>query len=60
MYPNDTNGAGKSTTLEMLVGLRKHDGGKINYWLDQYKAHIGVQLQSVLFFPGLSALENLK
>jgi ABC-2 type transport system ATP-binding protein len=54
------NGAGKSTTLEMLVGLRKHDGGKINYWLDQYKAHIGVQLQSVPFFPGLSALENLK
>ncbi|WP_108670509.1 ABC transporter ATP-binding protein [Peribacillus acanthi] len=54
------NGAGKSTTLEMLVGLRNADQGKIHYWLEKYKANIGVQLQSVPFFPGLSALENLK
>ena len=54
------NGAGKSTILEILIGLRKADNGKIIYWLDQYKAHIGVQLQAVPFFPGLSAEENLK
>lgn len=54
------NGSGKSTTLEMLVGLRKLDQGDVEYWLDAYKAHIGVQLQSVPFFPGLTALENLR
>lgn len=54
------NGAGKTTILEILIGLRKADEGEINYWLEKYKAHIGVQLQAVPFFPGLSARENLK
>ncbi len=54
------NGAGKSTTLEMLIGLRSSDEGTIHYWQDSFKAHIGVQLQSVPFFPGLTALENLQ
>ncbi|RSK29003.1 ABC transporter ATP-binding protein [Bacillus sp. HMF5848] len=54
------NGAGKSTTLEMLVGLRKPDKGEINYWQVQHKTHMGVQLQSVPFFPGLTTVENLQ
>lgn len=54
------NGAGKTTILEMLIGLRKTDNGKITYWLEKYKAHIGVQLQAVPFFPGLSVGENIK
>ncbi|MDZ5470574.1 ABC transporter ATP-binding protein [Bacillus sp. 31A1R] len=54
------NGSGKSTTLEMLVGLRKKDGGEVNYWIQNYKEQIGMQLQSVPFFPGLTALENIR
>ncbi|WP_075981110.1 ABC transporter ATP-binding protein [Bacillus massilinigeriensis] len=54
------NGAGKSTTLEIIVGLRKADSGELSYWRNSYKSLIGVQLQSVPFFPGLTALENLK
>ncbi|RUL47910.1 ABC transporter ATP-binding protein [Lysinibacillus antri] len=54
------NGAGKSTTLEMLVGLKKSEGGKIEYWNNHFKFQLGVQLQSVPFFPGLTTKENLK
>jgi len=54
------NGAGKSTTIEMVVGLRKADQGSIKFWDEKYKTQIGVQLQSVPFFPGLTALENLQ
>jgi len=53
------NGSGKSTMLDMLIGLRKPDSGTIQYWDQSFKGKIGVQLQSVPFFPGLSALENL-
>jgi len=53
------NGSGKSTVLEMLIGLRKPDSGTLHYWDRAFKGKIGVQLQSVPFFPGLSALENL-
>ncbi|MFE8703544.1 ABC transporter ATP-binding protein [Cytobacillus sp. FJAT-54145] len=54
------NGAGKTTTLEILVGLRSYDEGEVVHWSSSYKEHIGVQLQSVPFFPGLTALENLR
>ncbi|MFD2212425.1 ABC transporter ATP-binding protein [Metabacillus endolithicus] len=54
------NGAGKSTTIEMIVGLRKADQGNVRYWDEKYKTQIGVQFQSVPFFPGLTALENLQ
>jgi ABC-2 type transport system ATP-binding protein len=53
------NGAGKSTTLEMILGLRRQDEGSIDYWTENYKQEIGVQLQQTPFFPGLTAIENL-
>lgn len=54
------NGAGKSTCIELLIGLKGRDGGTIQYFLEDFKENIGVQLQSSSFFPGLSVSENLK
>lgn len=54
------NGAGKSTTLDLLLGLRRPDAGSIRYWSSQPQRYIGVQLQSTPFFPGFSALENMR
>ncbi len=55
-----TNGAGKSTTLAMLLGILPPDAGTITRWREDYKAHIGVQLQSTPFFEGYSTEENLR
>lgn len=54
------NGVGKSTTIAMLLGILPPDAGFISYWRDDYKEHIGAQLQSTPFFEGFSAKENLK
>ncbi|MBU5443720.1 ABC transporter ATP-binding protein [Paenibacillus sp. MSJ-34] len=54
------NGAGKSTTIDLLLGLRRADSGRISYWRKDYLAHVGVQLQSTSFFPGLSCYDNLR
>ncbi|GAB6927739.1 ABC transporter ATP-binding protein [Paenibacillus sp. JCM 10914] len=54
------NGAGKSTTLDLLLGLRKPDAGHVRYWTATPSQHIGLQLQSTPFFPGFTALENLR
>jgi len=54
------NGAGKSTTLDLILGLKKADAGTVRFWRDDPLGRIGVQLQQTPFFPGLSALENLK
>ena len=54
-----TNGAGKSTTMVMLLGILKPDGGQLAYWRSDFKNHIGVQLQSTPFFEGYSAAENI-
>lgn len=54
------NGAGKSTTLDLLLGLRRPDKGTVEYWCREPYRHIGVQLQSTPFFPGYSALENMR
>lgn len=55
-----TNGAGKSTTLSMLLGILTPDYGEIMRWRDDYRAHVGVQLQSTPFFEGYTAQENLQ
>lgn len=54
------NGAGKSTTISMLLGIEKADSGEIIYWRDDFTSHIGVQLQSTPFFEGYTTEENLK
>ncbi len=54
------NGAGKSTALAMLLGILPPDSGKITRWREDYKAHIGVQLQATPFFEGYTAEENLR
>jgi ABC-2 type transport system ATP-binding protein len=53
------NGAGKSTTLEMVLGLRQPDGGTVTFWTQDPKTQIGAQLQQTPFFRGLTALQNL-
>ncbi|GIO41149.1 ABC transporter ATP-binding protein [Paenibacillus apis] len=54
-----TNGAGKTTTLSMLLGILQPDSGHIKRWREDYRAHIGTQLQSTPFFEGYTAEENL-
>lgn len=54
-----TNGAGKTTTISMLLGIIKPDSGNVYYWRDDYKAHIGIQLQTTPFFEGYTTLENM-
>ncbi len=55
-----TNGAGKSTTMSMLLGILNPDGGSVTHWREDYRSHIGVQLQSTPFFEGYTAEENLE
>lgn len=55
-----SNGTGKSTTISMLFGILKPDAGTVSYWREDYKAHVGVQLQSTPFFEGYTAEENLR
>src|SRR5215472_13743670 len=54
------NGAGKSTTLEIILGLRAADGGSVEFWRDDPRREIGIQLQATPFFRGLTAAENLR
>lgn len=54
-----TNGAGKSTTLAMLLGMLQPDSGSIVTWREDFQAHVGVQLQATPFFEGYTAEENL-
>lgn len=54
------NGAGKTTTIEILTSLKEADSGNVSYWSEHYKSAMGIQLQAVPFFPGLTAAENLR
>jgi ABC-2 type transport system ATP-binding protein len=58
------NGVGKTTTLEMMEGLRKSDSGTIlvadvnvGEATRKVKSHIGVQLQSSSFFDHLKGVQ---
>ncbi len=56
------NGAGKSTTINMLVGLLKKDSGSVlydGYQNTNFKEKIGVVFQNNIFDELLSAEENL-
>lgn len=53
------NGAGKTTMLEMILGIRVPDSGKVNFWRQDFKHHLGAQLQSTPFFPGITVKDNL-
>lgn len=55
-----TNGAGKSTTLSMLLGILPPNHGTISHWRKDFKMHTGVQLQSTPFFESYTTEENLR
>ncbi|KXF72168.1 ABC transporter, partial [Enterococcus faecalis] len=55
------NGSGKTTLLEILCGLRKEDGGKMNVKIDkEYKSKLGVILQNNAFYDDAKVIELLK
>ncbi|MGG0823939.1 ABC transporter ATP-binding protein [Paenibacillus turicensis] len=54
-----TNGAGKSTTLAMLLGMLQPDSGSIKTWRADFHKYVGTQLQSTPFFEGYTVEENL-
>ncbi len=58
------NGAGKSTTINMLIGILQNDTGTIVYegnkTYEQYKNNIGVVFQNNIFDDMLTVEENMK
>lgn len=54
------NGAGKSTLIDVMLGIKKLDGGTVVRSSSLAKAAIGVQFQTPTFFPGLHVLDNVK
>lgn len=58
------NGAGKSTTINMLIGMLERDGGEIVYAGDQtftqFKEKIGVVFQNNILDNFLTVEENIK
>ena len=57
------NGAGKSTTINVILGLLKPDKGNVDYGafgsFDSFKQNIGVVFQNNVFDDALSVKENL-
>ena len=49
------NGVGKTTTVEIVLGMRKADSGSIQIKLSNSKKEIGAQLQNTPFFYNLTA-----
>jgi ABC-2 type transport system ATP-binding protein len=61
------NGAGKSTTLEIMMGLRKPDGGSvkvldmdISVASEEIKQKIGIQLQQTALYDRIKVREALE
>jgi ABC-2 type transport system ATP-binding protein len=53
------NGAGKTTTVEILEGYRKRDDGSVQVLGVDFRARIGIVLQSAAVYPLLSVREIL-
>ena len=61
------NGAGKSTTISIICGLLKRDGGEVkiedmdlDHRTDEVKTRLGVVFQSSALDQSLSVADNLK
>lgn len=61
------NGAGKSTTINIITSILKKDSGKIyldgydqDYYSDLVKSEIGIVFQNSVLDPLLSPIENLE
>lgn len=59
-----SNGSGKTTTLAIIMGVLKPDGGTFNWFenepLQSAKLKIGALIEVPYFYPYLSAEKNLK
>jgi ABC-2 type transport system ATP-binding protein len=61
------NGSGKTTTIRVLLGLVRADGGEVRLLdrpvpeaLPEVIAHVGALVETPLFFPGFSGRLNLR
>ena len=58
------NGAGKSTTINMISGLLKPDSGTIRYGdgktFDEWKRNMGLVPQELAIYPEFTAYENVE
>lgn len=58
------NGSGKTTTLAMILDVVNPTSGTFSWFGNlpqkEYRKHIGAILEAPLFYPYLSAVENLK
>ncbi len=61
------NGAGKSTTIKLLLGLLESSTGTLSIFNQDYRSHrttildrIGNLIESPSFYPHMTAYENLK
>ncbi len=58
------NGSGKTTTLGIVLGITKADGGNFTWFDGKYgldeRMHIGALLETPNFYPYLSPVKNLE
>src|SRR3954447_24872119 len=61
------NGSGKTTTIRVLLGLIRPDGGEVRLLdrpvpaaLPDVIAHVGALVETPLFFPGFTGRLNLQ
>lgn len=53
------NGSGKTTLINILLRILKADKGELKINIENYKKHIGLQLQSTPFFEGYNVKDNI-